>query len=194
MPRSMRASTTSGVTSRRRSASSPPAARIGRNSRARARYSCRRLSAPRASNVSISVASMPGAGLCCGPFWRHRGDLKTVERAWPRRAFRLSRGDGSQFVEALRQIGDQILRVFQADMDAHQRPLGLPAGRGAAAFREGRLDQALVAAPAGADAEQVERVDEGVDRFFRDRFQYEAEQPAGAEEIALPELVAGVLR
>src|SRR5260370_35088040 len=92
---------------------------------------------------------MPGAGLCYGPFWRDRGDLETTQRAWRRRAFRLSRGDGTQFVEALRQVGDQILRVFEADMDADQRALGLPAGRGAAALRVGGRDQAPKPAPLG---------------------------------------------
>src|SRR5690348_5613186 len=136
-----------------------------------------------ASNVSISLSSMPGAGPCCGPFWRQSGDLKTAQRAWRRRAFRLSRDGGTQFFETLREIGDQILRVFEADMDAHQRSLGLPARRGAAALRVGRLDQAFITAPAGADAEQVERVDKSVDRRFRHRFQHHAEQPAGAEKI-----------
>ena len=28
--------------------------------------------------------------------------------------------------QPLRQVGDQVLRVFEADMDAHERALGLP--------------------------------------------------------------------
>src|SRR5437899_3092053 len=82
MPRSISASTISGVTSRRRSISSPAAASIGRNSRARSRYSCRNVSAPRVSSVSISISSTPGDGPALCLFWRDRGDLKTTERAW----------------------------------------------------------------------------------------------------------------
>ena len=56
------------------------------------------------------------------------------------------------------------------------------------------LDQALITAPASADAEQVERLDERVDRRFRHRFEHNAEQAAGAEKIAFPQGVAGVFR
>src|SRR5262249_50873101 len=77
-------------------------------------------------------------------------------------------------------------------MDADQWPLGLPAGRGAAALGVGGLDQALIAAPAGADPEQIERGDKAVDRRLRDRLQHDAEQSACAEKISLPQRVAGI--
>ena len=43
----------------------------------------------------------------------------------------------------LRQVGDQVLRVFEADMDAHAGALGLPFGRGADALGVHRLNEAL---------------------------------------------------
>src|SRR5438067_2494556 len=111
---------------------------------------------------------------------------------WVHPVHRSRRRGGAHFVEALGEIGDQILRVFEPDMDAHQGPFRLPPRRGAAALREGGLDQALIPAPAGADAEQIERVDEGGDRLLRRRLQHHPEQTAGPEEIAFPQLVAGV--
>ena len=79
-------------------------------------------------------------------------------------------------------------------MEAQGRAFRRPARRGAAAFGVGRQDQALIAAPAGADAEQVERVDHRVDRRLGRRLEDHAEQSAGAEKVALPQRVARVFR
>ena len=59
-------------------------------------------------------------------------------------------------MEAALQILDQVLRVFEADMHPQRRAFRCPTRRGAAAFGVGRQDQALKAAPAGADAEKVD--------------------------------------
>ncbi len=78
-------------------------------------------------------------------------------------------------------------------MEAQGRAFGLEAGGAADARGRGRLDQAFETAPAGADAEQIESVDQGIDRRFRRRLQHHPEEAAGTEKIAFPQGVAGIL-
>src|SRR3954453_18384123 len=97
-------------------------------------------------------------------------------------------------MKAAVEILDQILRVFETDMEPESGAIRSPAGRAPAAFGLGRQDQALIAAPAGADAEQVEFVYQRIDRCFGRGVEHDTEQSAGAEKVAFPEPVAGVLR
>src|SRR5690242_7550392 len=79
-------------------------------------------------------------------------------------------------------------------MEAQGRTFRLPARRGAAPYWIGGQDQALIAAPARPDPEQVEGVDHGAYRRFGCWFENDAKQPAGTEKIALPQSVTGVFR
>ncbi|MNY34067.1 hypothetical protein D3C86_1683790 [compost metagenome] len=59
----------------------------------------------------------------------------------------------------------------------------------------GHQGQAFVAAPGGADAKEVQRVDKGfgrtrIDTFFKSK----RHQAAGAAEVALPQRMAGIGR
>src|SRR5271155_5171572 len=103
-----------------------------------------------------------------------------------------SRCGFAQRVEAAIEVFDQVLWVFEANMEAQGRTFGLPARRATDARGRGRLDQALEPAPTGADAEQVERVDQRVDRLFGRWLQHHAKQSAGAEEIAFPQGMARI--
>src|SRR5271166_5451368 len=80
------------------------------------------------------------------------------------RSDRRSAVGGVERVKAAVEVFDQVLRVFEADMKAQGRAFRRPAGGAADARRGGRLDQALEPAPTGADAEEIERVDQRVDR------------------------------
>src|SRR5947199_136321 len=62
-----------------------------------------------------------------------------------------ARARGAQLVEALRQIGDQILRVFEPDVDTDAGAAGVPLAGGADTLGVHRLDQAFKAAPTGAE-------------------------------------------
>ena len=61
--------------------------------------------------------------------------------------------------EGLRQIVDQVLWVFQSDVQAHDRAGGGPIRSGARARHVADSRQALEPTPRGADAEQRQRVD-----------------------------------
>src|SRR5580704_19530416 len=102
-------------------------------------------------------------------------------------------GNGAELVEAAFQVLDQVLRVFEADVEAQGRTFRLPARRGAAAYWIGRQDQALITTPARPDPEQIERIDHCVYRRFGGWFEDDDEQPAGPEKIALPQFVAWIV-
>src|ERR1700730_5491241 len=93
----------------------------------------------------------------------------------------------AQLVEAAIEILDQILGILESDVEAQRRSFRSPTRRGAAAFGAGRQDQAFKAAPAGADTEQVERVDHRIDGRLGCRLEDDAEQPARAEKVAFPQ-------
>ena len=76
-------------------------------------------------------------------------------------------------------------------MEAHDRAALRPIRHRAHHRDIGDHHEAFVAAPRRADLEVVERIDEAVDLLLR-RFEFEREQPAGALEIALPDVVAGM--
>src|SRR5262249_21695172 len=71
------------------------------------------------------------------------------------------------------QIGNQVLDVLEADVQAHgwatRHPFCCRPDVGAVEWN----GQALEASPRWADAEEVERVDEGVDRALRDWLEYD---------------------
>src|SRR5262245_53370673 len=62
--------------------------------------------------------------------------------------------------EAALEIRDQVVNIFEPDVEPHCRATRRPAGGGAQVRAVERDDEALVAAPGCADAEQRERVDE----------------------------------
>src|SRR5262245_13215452 len=62
--------------------------------------------------------------------------------------------------DAAFEIGDQVVDIFEPDVEPHCRATRRPAGGGAQVRAVERDDEALVAAPGCADAEQRERVDE----------------------------------
>src|SRR5215469_3968144 len=93
--------------------------------------------------------------------------------------------------EAAFEIADQVVDVFESDVQAHRRPARRPFRRRADAGAVEWNGQALEASPRRAHAEQAELVEKCVDRTLRDRFEHDAEQPAGAGKIAPPDGVAG---
>lgn len=65
-----------------------------------------------------------------------------------------------QPLQALVEVFDQVVHVLQAAVEAEAGAFVRPAGCGADGLRVERDDQALVAAPAGAEAEQAHAVQE----------------------------------
>ena len=88
----------------------------------------------------------------------------------------------------------QILDVLKPDLQSHRRAAGRPCGRGAVGRTVERNDQAFVAAPTVAEPKQLQRVEHRRDRRLGDGLQDDAEQAGGAEKVALPYFVAGVVR
>src|SRR5215470_14316779 len=84
------------------------------------------------------------------------------------------------------EIADQVVDVLESDVQAHRRPAWRPFHRCADAGAVEWNGQALEAAPRRADAEEVQRVDERVDRALRDRLEDDAEEAARAGKIAAP--------
>ena len=112
------------------------------------------------------------------------------ERRAGRRRLRLLRC--RQRRKAAFEIGDQIAGILEPDMEAHRRSARRPFGRGAVGRAIEQDGQALEAAPGCAHAEQRQLVDEGVHRRLRHRLEHDAEQAAGAGEVALPDGMAGI--
>ena len=92
--------------------------------------------------------------------------------------------------EARGQVGDQVVRVLEPDGKPQARPARVPRRGRLHALRIDRDDEALEAAPAPAHAEEAHAIEHRVDARLRDRLQHDGEQPGGADEVALPELVA----
>ncbi len=75
--------------------------------------------------------------------------------------------------QRLFQVGQQIIQVFEADMEAQQVLRGCAAARGLLA------DQALVAAPAGALGEQLQAGQEGIHAVLRLGGEHDTEEAGG---------------
>jgi len=78
--------------------------------------------------------------------WRRLAEQPSALQARDARG-RVSRVGGAEGVEAAVEVFDQVLRVFEADMEAQGRAFGLEAGRAANARGRGGLDQALEPPP-----------------------------------------------
>ncbi len=92
----------------------------------------------------------------------------------------------------LPQVVDQVLRVFEADGQAHQAALVRPASRRAHGLHVVGHGQAHRAAPGIADLEELQGVDEGIDLSGGvARIEHHAEQPGGGGAVALPVRMAG---
>jgi hypothetical protein len=89
------------------------------------------------------------------------------------------------------EIGPKIVRVFQADADAQDRALVAPGLDSAVTLDRHRRDQAARAAPGGADGEDLQRRQCGVEIGLGARLQHDAEHARRALDVARPELVAG---
>ena len=84
--------------------------------------------------------------------------------------------------------------VLQPDMQPQERPVGRPRPGRAHGPRIDRQDQALVAAPGGAHAEEAHAVEHGVHRRLGKRLQQDREQARAAGEVAPPQGMAGIVR
>src|SRR3546814_17495558 len=90
-----------------------------------------------------------------------------------------------------RRISDWSSDVCSSDLlEADDRPLRLPGGGRAVSGRIDGKRKAFEAAPAITDAEMGKAVDQGGARLFIAALEDEAEQPAGAGEITLPQGMA----
>ena len=95
------------------------------------------------------------------------------------------------------KVRDQVFRIFEPDGEADAQPVFLapaclrPSARAADARGVEGQGKAFEPAPAVADAEQLQRVDEGRALFAGVTGQHEAEQTAPAAEIARPQFMAG---
>src|ERR1019366_1559726 len=88
----------------------------------------------------------------------------------------------AQCVQTASEIGDQVGGVFQADVQAHQRP-GQAARKAAVGeLVAGGNGQAFEAAPGKAQAEQAQGVEHGVDRGAGGRVEDNAQKPVRAGE------------
>src|SRR3546814_7644789 len=79
-------------------------------------------------------------------------------------------------------------------MDAQGRPRRVPARRRAHRGGVGEDHQAFVAAPACADAEQLDAVDQRRRRLLPAGLESEAEESGRAGEVAAPDGMAGIGR
>src|SRR5262245_30705018 len=84
--------------------------------------------------------------------------------------------------------------MLEAGMNAEHAAAIAPLCRGPHLLRAHRHDEALVAAPRRADAEQFEAVDKSAECALVLGGQYHSEQTACAREIALPERVTRIAR
>src|SRR5229473_8242527 len=106
---------------------------------------------------------------------------------------RSARG-GAEAVEAAREIVDEIVQILKSGMDAHGRTGAVPWFGGAQLFRMARDDQTLEATPGIAHAEKFHAVEHRLECRLRTWFEDDPEEPRGAGEIALPEMVSRMLR
>src|SRR5688572_26353466 len=94
--------------------------------------------------------------------------------------------------KALLQVSQQIADVLEPDVKAHGGPARAPGGGGAERRAVERDRQAFKAAPRRADAEQRQRIDEGMRGGVRHRLEHDAEQPGRSGKIPLPDRVARI--
>src|SRR5688572_27341516 len=98
-----------------------------------------------------------------------------------------------QRAKAALQVRNQIVRILQPDVQPDGRAAGIPLGHGAVALDARNDGEALEAAPARSDAEDLKRIDESGDLPLRGGLEHDREQRRRAGEIALPDRVAGVV-
>src|SRR3546814_49219 len=96
--------------------------------------------------------------------------------------------------EAGGEVGDEVVAMLQPGMDAQGRAGRVPAGRGAHGGGVGQDHEALEAAPARADAEELDAVDQRHRRLAPAGLQDDAEEARGAGEVAPPDRVPGIGR
>ena len=94
--------------------------------------------------------------------------------------------------KAALEIGFEIVDILKPDMEPQGRTTGRPFGRGAIAVAVERNDEAFKAAPRKPHAEQLDRVEQGIDSLLRRRLQHNAEQAGRAGKIPFPDRVAGI--
>src|SRR5438270_6701076 len=94
-------------------------------------------------------------------------------------------------VEGLCQIGDQVLRVLQSDVQSKQWSVMRPRRCRPIMARIQRDEETLEATEARTHAEQFQGVQHPLEVRLRRLMQLDAEQTARAAEIAPPERVAG---
>src|SRR5438477_599144 len=94
-------------------------------------------------------------------------------------------------VEGLCQIGDQVLRVLESDVQANQRSVMRPTRCRPMMTRIQRDEETLETAEARAHAEQFQGVQHSLEVRPRGLVQLDAEQTTRTGEIAPPECVAG---
>src|SRR6516162_5097791 len=121
--------------------------------------------------------------------WR-RGSMREASACLQ---FEHPSASGRQSRKAALEVGDQIIYILEADMKPHGRPARRPGGGGAYLGAVERDGEVLDSAPGGADAEQGQRVEEGMCCGLRGGAQHDAEQAAGARVIAPPERMAGIV-
>src|SRR6266536_4506904 len=73
------------------------------------------------------------------------------------------------------EVGDQVARILEPDVEAQGGPARRPARRGAVAAAVEQDDEALVSAPGKSHPEQLERVEEGVHGGVAGRLEDDAE-------------------
>lgn len=97
---------------------------------------------------------------------------------------------GGEFWEGLVEIGDEVGGGFEADVQANDAVVvGRPAGKTAEVVSNSKTGYP---APTVADFEEFERIDEGVDLLLCGAgFENHGKDAGRAEEVALPEIVAG---
>src|SRR5690606_8546268 len=90
-----------------------------------------------------------------------------------------------QSLQRLCQIGNQVIGIFQADIESHQLPLMRPAATHA--LHAIRHSQTMHATPAETNLEQFEGINKTVSlRFAVLRIEQHREQATGTAEITLP--------
>src|SRR3546814_14582600 len=92
------------------------------------------------------------------------------------------------------KVSDQVVGVFQADVEAHRGAFGLPFSRGADGRRIDGEGKRFKPAPGKADAEQFQPVDQRGGRGHVLSLQDKAEKAGRAVEVARPKLMAGAGR
>src|SRR5690349_13895681 len=91
------------------------------------------------------------------------------------------------------EVREEVAGILEADLQADERA-SFPGTNAARAPQVGGDHEALVAAPAVADREAFEALDEARDLRAARRGELDAEEARGPEEVALPERMARIAR